>query len=290
MSRAFEGVGPAGGEALRRVVFGVWAAVLLLDPAVGLAELPPEVFDPAVPWALLPAAVRDVAWSEPGLLAVRVVGGVAAAAAALGVAFRTSATVAVLGATLHRASISSLAFVNHAPMGLLLAAWCLVLCGWADRRAARAGVPVERRAPWTPYIVLAVLSFTYAATGVHRLAMGDLGLMTGDSIAYWSTRNHALELWESTLPVSFGDRVATTPWLLTLLRVGFPWVTLVEVLAPLMLVSARFRAVFAATMIPFHLLSVVALSVFFWGNAVLLVVLLLWIPWRARQESARPRS
>ena len=24
MSRAFEGVGPAGGEALRRVVFGVW--------------------------------------------------------------------------------------------------------------------------------------------------------------------------------------------------------------------------------------------------------------------------
>ena len=45
--------------------------------------------------------------------------------------------------------------------------------------------------------------------------------------------------------------------------------TLLEVLAPLCLLSRRFRLIFAAVMVPFHLLATVVFHVSFWENLVL---------------------
>jgi len=285
MRIAFADAAPSATLTLRRVVFGIWALILLSDPAVGLADLPSIVFEPAVPWAWLPSIAFDAGRTESALLVIRLIGGGGALLAALGWRFRVTATIAVLGATMHRASISSLAFVNHAPMALLLASWCLLLCAWADERAKRDGMAGENSAPWTPFLVLAVILYSYSATAIYRISHGDLGLLSGDSIAYWSTRNHALDLWESALPIAVGDHVASQPLLLALLRVGFPWITLMELLAPMALFSGRFRVAFAATMIPFHVLSVVVLSVFFWGNSILLGILLIWIPLRERRSA-----
>ena len=67
-----------------------------------------------------------------------------------------------------------------------------------------------------------------------------------------------------------------------LLNMGFPIVTVFEVLAPLCLVSRTFRAAFLVVMVPFHLFSWIFMEVFFWKNLALYVLCVDWSRVKAR--------
>jgi len=71
------------------------------------------------------------------------------------------------------------------------------------------------------------------------------------------------------------------------LRAGLPVITLLEITAPLCLISPLYRCIFIPVMLSFHLLSLVLMNIFFFDD---MLVYLLLVDWSKRFPALRAKN
>lgn len=261
---------------VRWLVFGIWFLKVATDALAPIAWLPLSIFEPAGLLALLPVRLKALLLT-PAFLLVLKLGTLGLLGWTLWRWHPVTALLACLGLTVELGILRGFAaHIDHKDLALLYAAYWLAVLPFADRWAAARGETVPK--PYTlsgiPIVaILASLCVTYMMVGVYRVTHGQLEVFTSGSMPYWAIRN--------TLQVShpdwgWGRYLLEQPWLGAVLNAGFPVVTLFEVLAPLCLVSGRFRLAFALVMVPFHLFSWIFMEVFFWKSLALYVLLIDW--------------
>jgi uncharacterized membrane protein len=265
-------VKPATLGVVRAAVFLMWIAVVVPDPLSFLAELPPTMNHPLGVFGLVP----DEAWRrllEPGALgAFKAVLVGLLVLAALGVRpYRSIALATALLLTVHQALLRGFTFDNHEELGLLVCTYVLVLFPSADGFAWP-----RRRAPSSPpgvysAALLAMATFLllpYAGIAAHRLAFAAPGVFLGDSLPAWIASLHSLDRDGS----GFGLWLLGHPTVVPALKAGFLVTTIFELLAPLCLIMPRLRRVWIAVVVSFHVLNWFTLNLFFWQNALLVLL------------------
>jgi len=251
-------------------VFGLWVHRLVTEPFPEVAAMPLAVFEPIGVLRLLPTSLWPVFCTTPVLEALRAILLVGLGLVVLGVpGYRVLAPLVCVVVTFQQGLVRGFGYVSHGELGLLYAAWVLACFPAADALALRR--PLARRADPVMYaapmrIVAGVLAVIYAFIGIRRLAVGAPAIFVDGSILRWA----ALRSLQGGVGEGFGDEMVAVPWLATLFVVGFPLVTVLEALAPLCLVSSRFRAVWLGVMLPFHLVTRAVLQIFFRYNVLLL--------------------
>jgi len=240
--------------------------------------LPRSLYEPVGFLSALPEPMAEFMLGRTFLLSLRLLTVVTTAVAALSRGGAACALLACASVTLFEGIVRGFGgHVSHHDLVLLYVAYGLALFRAADRL-----VPSDTRPGVTlsgiPLVATAaLLCLTYSFTGMFRLLRGGTELFASGSLTFWALRNS----YQYITPVwGLGRYLPELPLMNAFLNLGYPVVTLFEVLAPVCLWSRRFRYVFVAVMIPFHLLSWVFLEIFFW-ESLLLYVLFLDLPrWR----------
>jgi len=270
-----ENAAPETVTVVRKWVFGLWLCKTATEPLHLLAELPAEAFVALGVWKLLPAPVWQALHSAAFLTTIRVATVLCLACVLLGRLPRLSAVAACVLLTFSQAYVRSFGYINHAELPLLYAAYVLTLFQIADRRA----VPEANLSGAPLTTIAALLLFTYALTASFRLSAGGLDAFRADTLIVWTLYDaHFTTYYRWTL----GRDILDYPVLVEALKVGFPFVTLVELMAPLGLVSRAVRFTFLAVMIPFHLATLFLMNILFWENLALFPLLLDLDPWCRR--------
>lgn len=263
--------GPFHLAVLRIAVFLIWFVILFDFDASAFSRLPPGLID----LHAFSGALRALA-SSPTLLAiVKVAALVGCGLCVLGV--RPFAVVAgptaVLVLVLDTAMKSIGSYTNHAQILVLLLALLLPFFPAADSLSVHRRPPPDR-SPWlyrVPLMVAAtIIVASYTFIGARRLFTGGITIYLDDSIVRWVV---ARTLEEGAHDVSFGLRILDYPWLAVPLALGMVVTTAVEILSPLALVKPRFRWVWLAVIVGFHLSTLFLMNIFFWENLILLAVL-----------------
>jgi hypothetical protein len=122
----------------------------------------------------------------------------------------------------------------------------------------------------------------YTFIGTHRLLHGGMEQFF----------NHAMNvhilvntLNYSKYGLDLGLMVASSPALMILFKTGFFAITMFEVTSLFTLVNRPFRFIWMGVMIPFHLLSLFTMNIFFWETLILIIVLFGIIAERSHKTS-----
>ena len=242
----------------------VWLVKLAYEPLSFYADLPRSML--AAPGFL--RLVPDRVWST--VLTHGFLTGFKGALLALVVLFtlgvkpyRPIAVLAAVALTFHEGLVRGLTFVNHQELALL---YCTIVLALLPSR--RHATPETDRAAMTLMALVALLPYTFIAA--HRLAFSAPKIFTGDSLSTYLGSLSGLDRdgW------GLGLRLMQHPNLMVLAKGVFAVTTLLELLAPFCLVDDRFRRVWLAVMIPFHISTWFLMDIFFWENLVLAVLLL----------------
>ncbi len=250
----------------RTAVFGTWLLIVLFDPFTELSYLPTSIFKPTgVLIRFLPAFVHPWLVSAPFLYGLKTVALISLFLCTFNKSFIPASLIASVCLTIQQGIVRSYGHMNHAEMVLLYEAYFLSFFALADRfwkkdsNTANQTNSVNLNS--IPFIVtIAFVCFAYTFLGMRRLIYGGVGLFFTDSLMYWVVSNNNLAeyfTWHSDI------FVLENPWLKFVLKLGFPIATLFEICAPLCLVSRRFRFLFIAFMIPFHILIWVFMGILF---------------------------
>jgi hypothetical protein len=268
-------------------VFGLWLLRIAADPLHRLAVLPPGYYDPVGILRLVPDALHGWLLSVEGLIALKGALLVTLALSLWPRSFRYSAPVASLLLALYLSLIHGFGGINHAVILSLLAA--LILALFANLPQPK---PLSAHNPYAvPLVTVAlVVTLSYSLVGLTRLQNGP-SVFTGDTIVNYvvsrSLRSYYYDFNLGLTAVSWGPAAF-------LLRAGFPLVTLVELLAPLVLVSRSFRGIFLAVIVPFHLATLFLMEVNFIENLLLTLVLVdfsrVLDRWRVSAERPRRKA
>jgi hypothetical protein len=274
---------------LRIIVFAVWFIRVAFKPLHQLALIPDSLYHPVGLLALLPSSVEALLRGAVVLQALQAAALLSFALVIAGIALRPMMVVSCVLMTLFASLWRGFAgHIDHESILILLAGYLLTLFAFADTRVAWKG---ERYVPGGPTragiqltTILAVLLLVYTVVGVYRTVRGTPAVYTTDSLTFWALRNS----YETANPTGhFGRYVIDYPWMGTMLSSGFPVVTLVELTAMLALFSRWYRYLFLAVMVPFHVLSLFVLDVFFWENMALYVLFFeLWYRPDATESAA----
>ena len=115
-----------------------------------------------------------------------------------------------------------------------------------------SGKKDEEREASTFIAIALVLCFSYTLTGVNRLMQGGLAVFQESNLLFWILENAN----RASYTMGHSDQwILQFPWILKILTVGFPFVTVFEIMAPCCLISRPFRHAFLCLMIPFHLMN-----------------------------------
>lgn len=272
--------------AILRVWVFTLCALEAIPPLHLLANLPDASFRAFGFFLLLPDPIVHGLLSPVGLGLVRWVALIAALAAALGLVTRFAMVLATIGLILFQGVTRGFTgFVNHAQLPLIL--FALVLC-FAPADQALTLWPRRRRqiAPsawqFTLVTLMALLCFGYLFIGAHRLAYGGIELFSSASLQQW------IVYWNLDAPdlsTRIGMQVVNQPVLSRLASVSFPLITMLEVSAPLCLLSGAYRKFFAPTMLSVHLGIYLIMRINFLELALLYLVFIdsrYWSPAAAR--------
>lgn len=230
-----------GLAALSRLFTPLWEACLLPDyqPPTLLRLLGAEGWAPLISFEL---AVGIQALTM-GLLLVVAVG--------IG-PYRLLAPMACVALTLTEGLLRGTGIPTHANLILLLSAYVLVFFPAADALTLmhRSGLPRTPPAQYQAALVTLSLVFcaTYLFVGARRLSASGIEIFFDDSILT-ATAVRDAELGQSG---GLGLMMCESVWGGWALRVGFPLITLLELLTPLCLFSRWFRWIWLTAMVPFH--------------------------------------
>lgn len=185
---------------------------------------------------------------------------------------------ACLALTISEGMIRGTGVIPHANIVLILTT--LVLCFFPAGDAFT--LPGKRpRTPRSPALyrgalvaVALVFSLTYVFAGARRLSESGAEVYFDDTILT------ATVVLSSELSPSggLGVRATESPAAAWALRIGFPIVTLFEWLTLLCLISTRFRWLWLAVMLPFHVGTGFLMGIWFWYNLALAPVVMGALP------------
>ena len=264
---------------VRGVVFGSWAVILLLDPVERLAELPVAAFELPGILSLVPRDWIAAAWTPAAFAALRLAGAALCLAATVR-KFWGLAPVACAALYCYQTSVRGFGYVNHSETQLLLAAFVLTAFGIADRLAPAHRELARLRA--IPFACMAALiSFTYFGSGLNRLvSSGPAGILDG-SLAVYMVETSG---WDSLYQFEFASTAAfAIP--IVLINAGFLAVTVVEVCAPIGLLSRRARNWILPALVCFHCSTFILMKIIFLEQLLLLA--LFWTDWPHRFVAKR---
>ncbi len=242
----------------------VWIVKLAAEPLSFYADLPRSMLDPPGALRFVPDRVWSAVLTHGFLTGFKFALLALVALFALGVKpYRPIAIAAAAGLTFHEGLVRGMTFVNHQELALL---YCtLILAVLPSRRRA---TPALDRAALTFMAVVALVPYTFIAA--HRLAFSAPRIFTGASLSTFLGSLSGLDRdgW------GLGLRLMDHPNLMVLAKGVFAVTTVFELLAPFCLVDGRFRRVWLAVMIPFHISTWFLMDILFWENLVLAVLLL----------------
>jgi hypothetical protein len=260
---------PEAAGLLRIWVFGLWLVDVACDPLGDLAHLPRELFTPPGMLMLLPEAVWDVVLSSAGLACLKGALLASLVAATAGWIFRPAALLASLLLVVTQGVIRGFGHINHAEIPMLYAAFLLALFPCADAWALRRRPAIPARSEFyaAPFLlIIAALSFSYYFAGLNRVFHGR-EVFFGQSMQTWLISG---ALRDAGASPGLGRLANNMPLFQVTMDAGFYLVSLLELLAPLCLVSRRFRWIFCPVMGLFHLLAWVGMNLLFWAHLALL--------------------
>jgi hypothetical protein len=205
--------------------------------------------------------------------------------------YRRLAPLACIALTISEGMVRGRGVIPHAHMILLLTTYILCWFPAADaltvfrQRNLRPADPVMYRAPLVAASL--VMSFTYLLAAARRFSNGGLAIFLDDSMLCATAARDA-ELGSAGGLGIWACETVATAWAL---RVGFPVVTLFELLSPLCVFSKRFRWIWIAVMVPFHIGTGLLMGIWFTYNLALIPILVAGFdPFRRRDRQDREDS
>jgi hypothetical protein len=205
--------------------------------------------------------------------------------------YRILAPAACLALTVSEGILRGCGQFPHRYIIVLLLAY--LLCGFPAADALTLFPPRTRRTadprPSRAALVSAtlLLCLTYSLTAARRLSSGGLAIYLDDTILC-ATATRDAELGAAGGWGLWACESVPAAWAL---RLGFPLVTLLELLAPVCLFSKPFRWGWIAVMAPFHLATGLLMGIWFIHNLALIPVLVGGLdPFRRRTENAREEA
>lgn len=262
------------------LVAGLWFVKTVLWSWDDIAELPLVLFEPVGLHRWVPASwwptLLDASGLEATRYAVLLLLGLALWPAARSWAFLAAALVL----THHQGLLHGFGFVNHQELVLLYGLYVFAIFAFGGRQW-------EARAPGLPVIlILLLLCLTYSMAGAYRLVRHPELFLDPATMMGWVLLNSARPLhygWSLGLDLPWSVGLAWT------MHLGFIGITVLELLAPLALVWRPFRIVFLLIIpIPFHVSCLLLMNIFFWENAVLMVLFFDLAPVRQRGPAVAP--
>ena len=264
MKLIHEEASPEALNFFRTAVFGTWFLIILFDPLTELSYLPLSIFKPTgVLIRFLPAFVHPWLVSAPFLYGLKTVALISLFLCTLNKSFIPASLIASVCLTIQQGIVRGYGHMNHAEIVLIYATYFLSFFALADQlwKKDPKYQSEQMNLNSIPFIVtIAFMCFTYTFLGMRRLIYGGVELFFTDSLVYWVVSNTNLNDYFTWHVDGF---VLKNPWIQNLLKLGFPIATLFEISAPLCLVSRRFRYLFIAFMIPFHVLIWVFMGILF---------------------------
>jgi len=264
-------VAPRTLGAARVLVFGMWLVNVWSVHLEDYVALPRELISRYGVLHLIPPGIWDALWNPVFLVSFRVALMALLLWILLGLGrYPIVAIAACVALTLFDGMAKSLGHINHSKFGILFAAWILAAFpandGFALRpRKGPPAPPVEYQAPMLAVAV--VIFLTYGVMGAYRIGSG-VGVFTSDALGKWFLHK-AFEA--NATGFTLGPWIVAHAPFYLLARIGFAAVTACEILAPLCLVSDRFRWLWIGVMGSFHVLSLFTLNIFFWENLALIL-------------------
>ena len=268
-----EQVSPRTLGVVRVLIYALWFRKIYSDPVYQLAQLPIDIFSPLGVLRLIPTSFYEYLFTVPVLWTLKMVTLIGLVLLIFGVGpYRCIAIFTCLLLTVHQGLVQSFGTISHGELCLLYAAYVLAVFPAADgfslRRGTSAGTPPVMYA--APMIAIAfIISLTYAFVGAYRLATSTPEIfLDGTILRFVVLRSPAAGI---ALP-QCGLWALEQPWLAPMLQIGFPIITLFEVLAPLCLISPRFRWIWIAVMIAFHLTVLCLMKISFLSHILLILL------------------
>lgn len=272
--------GPTALHLFSAYVFGLWTLKLLFEPLPELAHLPQEMVSPVGILYLFPSSWVQDLMTQSGLWALKSTAVVCAALSMLPRVILFTGPIACIAATVEQSAIRSFGIVSHPEIAPLIAGYVLVLFAWY-RWLNVGGSPAKDTGLLysAPLITIAlILTLAYSLVGINRLFFeGGLSIFLSESLP-----NYILHrtLAPSLFGFEIGENVSDWPLYLTLfIKFGFFSSTIVEITAPICLISKYYRYVFFSVMIPFHVIILFTMNISFFENVLLYVVLLDFSRW-----------
>jgi hypothetical protein len=263
----------------RVLVFGIWLCHLTLDPIQRLSELPRSAFEPPGVLAVVPGQLWDVVLRSSALLAFKAGLLLALVLIVLGlVPSRLLLGLTAAGLVAYQGLVRSFSgHMNHAELALLYISLLFVFFPVFDGltvRARRTGRDVGERAPYVAGMLAAclVLSLTYFFVGAVRLWKGiDLFASSTlqDLVANFALQDGRFD-GTTVVPSALPAAVLVLPPLT--FKVAFGVSTMIELSAPLAVLSRRLRPFIAVGLLLFHLSILLAMNVPFPENMCLLAL------------------
>ncbi|MGH7801121.1 MAG: hypothetical protein ACREOW_10935 [Thermodesulfobacteriota bacterium] len=256
------------------LVFGVWFLKILPDPVYLISLLPISVFESVgFLWAV-PISVRHLLINSLFLNALKIATLFSLALVILSTFRKPAAIFACIFITIYQGIIRGFGgHIHHGDLVLLYSAYFLALFPIADdivQRYKKLSSEIKENVCGIPLVAaFTTLCLTYTFVGLYRIVHGGVDVFSSGSITFWALRDSYQVLNPAW---GFGRLLLEYPLLEKMLILGFPVITVFEVLAPICLFSRFFRYVFLLAMIPFHFLSWLFMEVFFWENIVLFVL------------------
>lgn len=258
----------------------IWLVILIRTPYTALSYLPEGYSQPlGLARRLLGDRITQFLFQYECLLALQVLGVLSCAALLLCPRGCRAAVFPALGsiAVLDCLTKSVSGFANHAQiLAFLLLCICAVYWDLPYSRGLQGTVTRGDGGvtdhEWATVLWLCQLAaiVPYTLIALHRLRTGGVALFQGDTIVnYVMSNSQAQSSYGFT---AFGV-LAQSTWVKVALKTGFVVTTLCEGLSCCVLWWNSFRRLWLGVMIPFHVLTMLTMNIFFWENALLIAVL-----------------
>ena len=259
---------------LRVTCFAIWLGSLVEAPLPRLAELPADIHQAIGVLTLVPAPMMHALLRPTGSWILQALLVLGVCAVMLGVRPHRlialpTAVLLMVADGIGKGYGGSLSHAQFAPLYLAV---LLALLPSSDVLSV-CGRSATRRSPrfwaFAAFALALVISIPYSLVGARRIATG-IDVFYGDHMTVWlATRS----LSPATYDFRAGLMALDYPWLALAFKAGFVIVTAAEVLTPLALLNDRFRLAWLAVIIPFQVVTLFTMNIFFWQNVILILVL-----------------
>lgn len=260
---------------LRILIFGFWLLYIFIDPIEDLSFLPVTIFEPISFFKLLSNEILSKILDYNFLFTFRWATIIFILLAMAGVHSNVTAKISCLLVFFHLALVKCFSHLQHAEMPPLYVAMVLAVFRSDD---AFALLPSKRKKPASPgeysmaiLFIMIIISFTYFEVGVYRLLKSAQGIFLDDSMKVWAV---FYSLKDQDYNWGFAELFLQYPAISTFLKIGFPFITILEILAPVSLISRKFKYYFVFFMFLFHVAVFITMKINFGALSMLYIIFL----------------